>query len=411
MKPIIITLPHICHGEARALAGLSRLGSFIHIRKPDAGKEETARLLRDLSAMGADMSRFTLHYDMQMAVEHSLGGVHLRERDIAEARLRHPGMRISASAHNWEEACALSKKADYVFISPLFDSISKQGYKSSIDITEAPERLSHTDPARIVALGGISEMNIASVYEAGFGGAALLGAVWSTDDKGNIDTELTLNNYIHCLKTWQIAKSRLYLISDGNMATVRRFLEGGGRWVQLRMKETPREEVVLCGREMLGLCREYDAVLLINDDPQAALEAGADGVHLGKSDSLPDRARALLPDHIIIGSTANTIEDITALEGLSVDYIGLGPYRFTTTKRNLAPVLGTDGYRNIIRSMRERGISLPVVAIGGILPEDVAGIIATGVHGIAVSGAISAAPDAKAQSELFLDEINKNIKL
>ena len=130
--------------------------------------------------------------------------------------------------------------------------------------------------------------------------------------------------------------------------------------------------------------------------------AGADGVHLGKNDMPVDEARKILGNGKIIGGTANTIEDIVRLHKQGADYIGCGPFRFTTTKKKLSPVLGLEGYKSIVQNMRDKGIDLPIVAIGGITVADIPAIMATGVTGIALSGAILGAADPVAMTENIL---------
>ena len=98
-------------------------------------------------------------------------------------------------------------------------------------------------------------------------------------------------------------------------------------------------------------------------------------------------------DRFIIGGTANTFDQARAHYEASANYIGCGPFRFTTTKKNLAPILGLEGYRSIMEMMREHGIDIPVVAIGGIEVSDIPSILATGVSGIALSGVVLRAAD------------------
>ena len=197
----------------------------------------------------------------------------------------------------------------------------------------------------------------------------------------------------------------LQFISDGNLATVEAYLKGGGRWVQLRMKETPAETIITRGKTLLPLCHQYGALLIVNDDPQLAAAIGADGVHLGQSDMAPDDARKLLGERAIIGCTANTFEQIQKIAHSSADYIGLGPFRYTTTKKNLAPLLGVEGYTRIMQQMAEAGIRLPLVAIGGITVEDVPQIMACGVNGLAISGSISHAADVTFITAQFVTKI------
>ena len=165
--------------------------------------------------------------------------------------------------------------------------------------------------------------------------------------------------------------------------------------MQLRMKDASDDEVRKAAAEILPMCKSHDAVFLLDDRVHLVKEVGADGVHLGKNDMPVDEARRVLGEEYIIGGTANTFDDIERLCQQGADYIGCGPYRYTTTKKNLAPVLGIDGYRSIMQRMEEAGINLPVVAIGGITAEDIDEILATGVKGIAVSGTILRAEDPK----------------
>lgn len=401
-SPILITLPRILKNEAETLAALCGAGvSVIHIRKPEASEPEIEELLKTLQALGADMSRLTIHYNEPLARKYGLGGVHLRIEELLAGAGE--GLRRSCSAHGWTEAERAATDADYVFLSPLFDSISKPGYRSAIDPAEAAERLRRRK-GRIVALGGIRPANIARVRRIGFDGAAVLGAAWSADEKA-VNTERTLKNYHILNRKWKAAGGTLQLISDGDLSVAAQFLDAGGRWIQLRMKDASAEVIVCRGKEMLALCRKRRAVLVVNDAPQLAVEIGADGVHLGQADMPPIEARRIIGDGAVIGSTANTFEQIAARNDGETDYVGLGPFRFTTTKKNLSPVLGTEGYRTILGRMRTENIPLPVVAIGGIELPDIPQIMRTGVDGIALSGAIARADSPATTTANFLNAI------
>jgi len=401
-SPILITLPRILKNEAETLAALCGAGvSVIHIRKPEASEPEIEELLKTLQALGADMSRLTIHYNEPLARRYGLGGVHLRIEELLAGAGE--GLRRSCSAHGWTEAERAATDADYVFLSPLFDSISKPGYRSAIDPAEAAERLRRRK-GRIVALGGIRPANIARVRRIGFDGAAVLGAAWSADEKA-VDTERTLKNYHILNRKWKAAGGTLQLISDGDLSVAAQFLDAGGRWIQLRMKDASAEVIVCRGKEMLALCRKRRAVLVVNDAPQLAAAIGADGVHLGQADMPPIEARRIIGDGAVIGSTANTFEQIAARNDGETDYVGLGPFRFTTTKKNLSPVLGAEGYRTILGRMRTENIPLPVVAIGGIELPDIPQIMRTGVDGIALSGAIARADSPATTTANFLNAI------
>ena len=174
----------------------------------------------------------------------------------------------------------------------------------------------------------------------------------------------------------------------GYVEGARMALEGGCRWIQLRMKDASDDEVRKAAAEIQPMCKAHDAIFLLDDRVELAKELKADGVHLGKNDMPVDEARRVLGEEFIIGGTANTFEDIERLARQGADYIGCGPFRFTTTKKNLAPVIGIEGYRDIIEKMEAAGIDLPVVAIGGITADDIDDILETGVRGIAVSGTV-----------------------
>lgn len=188
----------------------------------------------------------------------------------------------------------------------------------------------------------------------------------------------------------------------GYVEGIRMALEGGCKWIQLRMKDASAEEVLVNAEEALHLCRQYGAKFILDDHVELVERAGADGVHLGKNDMPVDEARKILGNGKIIGGTANTIEDIIRLHKQGADYIGCGPFRFTTTKKKLSPVLGLEGYKSIVQNMRDKGIDLPIVAIGGITVADIPAIMATGVTGIALSGAILGAADPVAMTKNIL---------
>lgn len=185
--------------------------------------------------------------------------------------------------------------------------------------------------------------------------------------------------------------------------SIRLALEGGIKWVQLRMKEASEEEFLSVGTEVRRLCDQYGATFIIDDHVELVHKLKADGVHLGKNDMPIAEARNILGKDIIIGGTANTFEDIAAHYQATANYIGCGPFRFTTTKKGLSPTLGLEGYRSIMTKVKEAGINIPIVAIGGITAEDIPDIMQTGISGIALSGAIL-------RAENPIEEINRILK-
>jgi thiamine-phosphate pyrophosphorylase len=195
---------------------------------------------------------------------------------------------------------------------------------------------------------------------------------------------------------------RVYFISQQtatktHVTAIEEALVAGCKLVQLRVKNQPETVVLELAKTVKTLCDQHNAKLIINDYPQVAKSVNAWGVHVGLQDMAVQDVRAIVGRNMVVGGTANTFEHIQQriLEG--VDYVGLGPFRFTTTKEKLSPVLGLEGYQRIMDQMRAAAFYTPIVAIGGILPDDVPGLRDAGVYGVAVSGAISNAVDQKGQ--------------
>ena len=181
--------------------------------------------------------------------------------------------------------------------------------------------------------------------------------------------------------------------------------QGGVRWVQLRVKNQPHAAWKQLAQDTQAVCRRYGATLLINDNPRLAQEIGADGVHVGAADMPAAEARAMLGARFIIGGTANTFADVQRLAAAGVDYVGLGPFRFTRTKDKLSPILGLAGYAHVLAQSRAAGIEMPIVGIGGVVLADVPALLATGLHGVAVSGAIGAAADPTEAARQLVNEL------
>jgi thiamine-phosphate pyrophosphorylase len=178
--------------------------------------------------------------------------------------------------------------------------------------------------------------------------------------------------------------------------------KAGVDWIQLRLKNKSYEDWKSIAEEALAICRKYNAKLIINDNVALVKEIGADGVHVGKQDMPVEKAREILGADFIIGGTANTFEDVKLHAKPGADYIGLGPFRFTTTKDKLSPILGLDGYKAIVDKCKQENIKVPIIAIGGIKESDVEDIVSTGVYGIAVASAITHAENKKEMVQKFI---------
>ncbi len=187
---------------------------------------------------------------------------------------------------------------------------------------------------------------------------------------------------------------RTYYISQGknleeHLLHIKNVCEAGCQLVQLRLKGADEGTHVLAAQQALAICEEHGAKLIINDHVMVALQSGAHGVHLGQGDMSPLKARSILPEGSIIGGTANTMEECEKLIAKKVDYIGLGPFRFTQTKKHLSPLLSLIDYHTMRSFVDEKDPNTPIYAIGGVVKEDVAYLYEEGIHGVAMSGALS----------------------
>ena len=202
----------------------------------------------------------------------------------------------------------------------------------------------------------------------------------------------------------------IYYISQGNhpeehLENIQAVCSIGCQFIQLRLKNISHEAYKLYTEKALEICNQYDARLIINDHVEVAKKSNASGVHLGKNDTSPIEARKILGEEKIIGGTANTLDDCIRLANQKVDYIGLGPFRYTTIKKNLSSILGLDGYRKIISEFKKRKSETPVYAIGGIQTGDFQELIKTGIDGIAASGLLTG--KTKEEMKQIIEQYNE----
>lgn len=189
-------------------------------------------------------------------------------------------------------------------------------------------------------------------------------------------------------------QDKLQYISQGStsveqLKNIQHALESGCKWIQLRWKNVSEDSFMQVATQVKELCREHEAMFIINDYVQWAKAIDADGVHLGLDDTRIAEARRLMGENKIIGGTANTLQDVLQRIDEQCDYIGLGPFRFTTTKEKLSPIVGLEGYTSIIEQLHTAGKEAKIYAIGGIRKEDISSILETGIYGIAVSGLLT----------------------
>lgn len=200
---------------------------------------------------------------------------------------------------------------------------------------------------------------------------------------------------------------KLQYISQGDtqeeqLNNIQKALEFGCRWIQLRFKKANAETLEQTALFVKELCEKFDAIFIINDHVTLAKKIDADGVHLGLTDTSIKEARELLGEEKIIGGTANTYEDVVQRFHEKCNYVGLGPFKFTSTKEKLSPIVGLEGYKKIMSTLKSEGIEIPIFAIGGILEEDIEPILNTSIYGVAVSGLITNNPTESLQNKMVV---------
>lgn len=169
--------------------------------------------------------------------------------------------------------------------------------------------------------------------------------------------------------------------------------EAGVKWIQLRVKNKSHDEWLAIAKKVKKITDEFDVTLIVNDSVEIAKEVDVDGVHLGQEDLSPLEARKILGEEKIIGYSTHSLNEILAAKDFDIDYFGLGPFHFTSTKEKLDPVLGVDGIATIVQRTRRAGILKPIIAIGGIQLNDMKQLMEARLDGVAVSSAINFAVD------------------
>jgi len=194
--------------------------------------------------------------------------------------------------------------------------------------------------------------------------------------------------------------SKLQYISQGSTPeeqfyNINSTLDAGCKWIQLRFKNCEKKQLINLTEKIKKLCSLYNSTLIINDNVDIAKIVDIHGVHLGLKDMPVRTAREILGEDKIIGGTANTLIDVLTRINEGCNYIGIGPYRFTTTKEKLSPILGLDGINRIMNTLTIEQRNVPVYAIGGIKHGDIDDILKTGVYGVAISGLITLSNNKK----------------
>jgi thiamine-phosphate pyrophosphorylase len=210
------------------------------------------------------------------------------------------------------------------------------------------------------------------------------------------------------MKTGNIDYS-LYLVTDRGLARGRATLEivsaavrGGASVVQLREKECSTRDFIEQALAIKEFLKDRAVPLIINDRVDVAQAVKADGVHLGQTDMPLELAKKILGDSMVIGISAESLQDAIEAEKGGADYLGVSPIYATPTKTDTAPPLELKGLREI-----RKAVKLPLVGIGGLTRENSADVIRNGADGVAVVSAIVAADDPEAAAKVLKQVIEE----
>lgn len=381
-KIVIVTKPSPVNDEATLIERLLGAGAdIVSLRKPGIGERYIESILEHIRP--ELRNRIRLHDYPQLARAFGTG-FQLNSRNSKADDI--PAVMLSKGCHSLGEITE-TQGVDYVTLSPIFDSISKPGYNSRFDLSTLDIAAINK---KVIALGGVTLDHVPSLRAAGFAGAAFLGEVWRDNE--------SFERFVRYLT---MRNSRLQYITDGStpydtVSLALKALEGGCRWVQIRMKDEPAESVAEVAAELAPAFINRGATLIVDDHVEiAAMTTGVAGVHIGQKDISPAQAREILPSDKILGFTVNSAEHLETAANLfrdHIDYLGIGPLRFTSTKKKLAPTLGYDGLDKIRSLMHQLNFVPSAVIVGGVTDHDFEQLAGIGFGGVAVSGAIGKTP-------------------
>ena len=381
----VFSSEHKIENEGIVLTSLLESGiNALHLRKP----RMTCRQIESILNRIPDYlhKRIILHDYPGLALKYGCG-FQFNSRNLPQEG---SFASRSFSCHSLNEIDDLSGQFDFLTLSPIFPSISKPGYEPSFNFSQLDsKRLTKT-----VALGGVRIGSVERLMKLGFAGAAFMGEIWNVP-----------NGVERFLKFMRMRNFSFQFITDGGTAEetisqAKTVLESGGRWIQVRMKYADKEVIAGVLKRLLPMCNKNGATLVVDD--HVSLSRLCHGVHLGQNDMAVTEAVKLMGVGKIIGLTVNNIEQIRQSEECLPDYYGVGPYRFTDTKKNLAPVLGIEGYRRL-----NPCIQRPFVAIGGIMPGDIDSLFEAGASGIAVSSVITKSRSPEEKCKEIINIIDK----
>lgn len=183
--------------------------------------------------------------------------------------------------------------------------------------------------------------------------------------------------------------------------------EAGAKWIQYRCLTKDDDALLAEINAVAEICDDWGATLIVTNHIHLNRKADIQGFHIEDMDADFVALRAQLGEDITIGGSSNTVEGLIRLAEEGADYAGCGPFNITTTKPNDFPLLGVAGYAEIVSILKEKGIALPILAVGGITLDDVDALMETGIFGIAASSAINQAENMKYAYQDFYDKVKQ----
>ena len=202
--------------------------------------------------------------------------------------------------------------------------------------------------------------------------------------------------------------NRLYVITESaiskgrsNEFVVKEAIKGGAKIIQLREKQWDKNKIKKEAIKLLKICRKNNAIFILNDYVDVALDIGADGVHLGQSDMPISEARKICGDKLIIGLSTHSVEQAVKANEEDADYITIGPI-FNTRAKDY--IIGTEIIKEILRKIKK-----PLIAIGGINKNNIDDVLRQGVKSVAVISAVVGAEDVKGAANALVEKIKNDI--
>jgi thiamine-phosphate pyrophosphorylase len=314
----------------------------------------------------------------------------------------------SCSCHRLEDLVARAGRFDSVFFGPVFVSPSKPDRPalSAAEVAAVSAYLKARSPAqrrtKVIALSGVTPERVAACRALGFDGVATMSGAGGVEGwarwvesgvrfaaEAGIESRVCSARSeiaLHPFALHAVAGHIMCLTQDGeqldHLEQAAQLCAAGAKLIQLRVKGVALPRWSQIAAAVVRICRAHGARCLINDRPDLAVAVGADGAHVGQNDGDWREARRLLGPGRLLGGTVNDVAGARrAVKAGCLDYVGVGPFRFTATKPKLAPVLGAEGVREVIAALD----GLPAWAIGGIRAEDLPAVAAAGAAGVAVS--------------------------